>query len=142
MGNDPQSRSSTQLVFCRENVDPSDVTRLLGLAPSEAVHVGEPLRYDNECVRASHIGIWKLWLPDAYDADSVEEQIAQWLVLLEPLASAFGRLKELGYTPYLDCKASQGSLSLCVDPEVLVRLGRLNIALSVWLYEQSSSSDA
>lgn len=141
MGNIPQTENSTQLVFCRENVDPREVSRLLGLAPSEAVRVGEPLIYGNSYTRASHLGIWKLELPAVFGANSVEEKITQWLVLLEPLTSAFKQLNQLGYRPYLDCKAAQGSLSLCVAPEVLVRLGNLHIALSVWLFEQSAVND-
>lgn len=142
MSNSPRAENSTQLVFCRENVDPDKVSHLLGFSPSEAVRVGEPLTYSNGFSRASHLGIWKLELPGARGVDSVEEQIVQWLILLEPLSSAFMQLKVLGYEPYLDCKTSRGSLSLCVDPEVLVRLGNLSIALSVWLYEQSPETDA
>jgi len=142
MSNFPPAKNSTRLVFCRENVDPEEVSHLLGLVPSEAVRVGEPLSYGNGYARESHLGIWKLELPGACGADSVEEQIVQWLMLLEPLAGAFEQLKQMGYEPYLDCKASQGALSLCVDPEVLVRIGNLNIALSVWLYEQSTANDA
>ena len=142
MGNISEAENSTRLVFCRENVDPGEISRLLGLSPSEAVRVGEPLSYGNGYTRASHLGIWKLELPGVCGADSVEEQIVQWLMLLEPLTGAFKQLKEMGYEPYLECKASQGSLSLCVDPEVLSRLGHLNIALSVWLYEQSTANDA
>jgi hypothetical protein len=38
------TRNQTQLVFCRENVDPDFVTRLLGLNPSEALKVGDPAK--------------------------------------------------------------------------------------------------
>lgn len=138
MGDIPQTENSTRLIFCRESVDPGEVSQLLGLSPSRAVRVGEPLTYDSGYTRASHLGIWELELPGAFGADCVEEQITRWLMLLEPLTSAFKQLHEAGYRPYLDCKASRGSLSLCVDPEVLVRLGNLKIALSVWLYEQSA----
>jgi len=69
----------------------------------------------------------------------VEEQIEEWLKLLEPKANAFAGLRKMGYRPYLDCQAAAGALSLCVDPALLSRLGALDIALSVWLYEQPSS---
>ena len=126
MGNVPQAENLTQLVFCRENVDPGEVSRLLGLTPSESVRIGEPLKYGNGYSRTSHLGIWKLELRPVSDLDSVEEQILQWLALLEPRRSAFEQFQHMGYRPYLDCKASEGSLSLCVDPEVLVQLGPVN----------------
>jgi hypothetical protein len=138
MGNIPQAGNSTQLVFCRENVDPAEVSRLLGLTPSEAMRVGEPLAYGNGYTSSSHLGIWKFELPGSCATDSIEDQIGQWLVLLEPRNLAFNQLHEMGYRPYLDCRAGEGSRSLCVDPEVLGRLGGLNIALSVWLYEESA----
>ena len=142
MGNVPQSVNSTQLIFCRETVDPREVSRALGLTPTESVCVGEPLRYGHGYTRASHLGIWKLDLPEGCGTDSVEEQILQWLVLLEPRVGALKELHETGHRPYLDCKAAEGSLSLCMDPEVLVRLGNLNVALSVWLYEQPAANEA
>lgn len=142
MGNIPQSTNSTQLVFCSENVDPSEVNQLLGLSPSEAVCVGEPLNYGNGYTRSSHLGIWKSDLPEGCGTDSVEEQILQWLALLEPRIDAFKQLHKEGHRPYLDCKAAGGSLSLCIDPEVLVRLGTLNVSLSIWLYEQPPANEA
>ena len=135
-------RNSTQLIFCNKDVNPNDVTRLLGLTPSESVSVGDTAVRDNGHQYISHLGIWKHHLINADFTHTVEEQIAQWLKLLEPKSAALSQLKALGYRPYLDCKADQGSLSLCVEPDLLVQLGKLNIALSVWLYEQSPTVEA
>ena len=131
-----QIENSTQLVFCRENVNPEVVTQLLNLSPSESVKVGDPAEYQNGHRYTSHLGIWKLNFPNSSLGLTVEDQISQWLELLKPKSAALNQLKNEGYCPYLDCKAAPGSLSLCVDPELLVGLGELNIALSVWLYEQ------
>lgn len=127
--------NTTQLVFCRENVDPDFVTKILDLVPSKTAKVGEQTEHENG-VQTSHLGLWKLHLPNANFEHTVEDQIGQWIDLLRPKASALNQLQELGYNPYLDCRASSGSLSLCVAPELLAGLAKLNISLSVWLNEQ------
>ena len=124
--------NSTQLVFCRENVDPDIVSKLLDMAPSEAVRVGELIGVDG---RASHLGIWKLDLPNSSE-QTVEEQISRWVALLRPNSTGLSRLRDMGYAPYLDCQAEAGSLSLCIEPDSLVSLGQLKISLSIWLYEK------
>jgi len=130
--------NETQLVFCRGDVNPYVVSKLLELAPSEALHVGDPAEHNNGHRYISHLGLWKLSLPGATPDHTVEEQLALWLQLLQPKSAAFRELREIGYRPYIDCKAASGSLSLCIDPEILVAIGELNISLSVWLYEQTS----
>lgn len=132
--------NSTQLVFCREDVNPDMVTRLLDLTSSQSVKVGDSVEYENGHRYSSRLGIWKLDLPNANMNHTIEDQIGHWIEFLQPRSAALSHLKGLGYRPYLDCKAAPGSLSLCVVPELLVRLGELNISLSVWLYEQPSSS--
>jgi uncharacterized protein DUF4279 len=132
------SGNQTSLVFCHDKVDPDLVTQLLDLSPSEAQHVGDIGRYEwNGQQYVSHVGLWKLRLPVADDSQTVEDQLVLWVELLRPKSAALGRLRELGYSPYIDCKAESRSLSLCIDPEVLTALGALSVALSVWLYEQS-----
>ncbi|WP_398312393.1 DUF4279 domain-containing protein [Zoogloea sp.] len=127
--------NTTQLVFCSEDVNPDDVTRLLDLTPTQSVKVSDSAEYENGHRYISHLGIWKLELLNANVDHTIEEQIDQWIDLLSPRSEALSHLKGLGYRPYLDCKAASGSLSLCIEPELLVRLGELNISLSVWLYE-------
>ena len=128
--------NTTQLVFCRENVNPDVVSEMLGLVPSEAVKVGEAAEHLNGAWYTSHLGIWKLDLPNAGTDQTVETQIGLWVELLRPKSVGLSQLRGMGYCPYLDCKADAGSLSICVEPELLVSLGQLNVSLSVWLYEQ------
>jgi len=114
------------------------VTRILQLPPTESLRVGDKAQYPwNGQWFVSNVGLWKLRLPPAEPgADQrVEDQLARWVEFLQPKSGALRQLTELGYRPYLDCKAEARSLSLCIDPEVLTALGALNIALSVWLYE-------
>jgi hypothetical protein len=131
--------NETYLVFCRDNVDPDVVTRILELSPSESLHVGDTGHYEwNGQPYVSQVGLWKLRLPGADNTQRVEDQISGWIELLRPKSTALGLLRELGYNPYIDCRAEPGSLSLCIDPEVLTALGALNVALSVWLHEQAT----
>ena len=132
----------TQLVFCRENVDPDLVTRLLDLKPSEARRVGDPAVHMNGAQYISHLGLWKLILPNCDPQSTVEQQIELWIDLLRPRSVALAQLREMDYSPYLDCKAEARSLSLCIEPESLRLLGELHISLSVWLYEQSHAPSA
>ena len=128
-------RNQTQLVFCRENVDPDFVTQLLGLVPSEALKVGDPTNIWGGPVAPSRMGVWKLDLPGLREDDTIEEQLARWVDLLRPKAAALANLRSADYAPYIDCKAERGSLSLCIDPELLSALGQVGVSLSIWLYE-------
>ncbi|ULA62471.1 MAG: hypothetical protein LZF86_20069 [Nitrospira sp.] len=139
MGASSRVANSTQLVFCKENVTPDLITRLLGLIPSKSVKVGDLAEHENGYRYSSHLGIWKLDLPNASSDDPVEDQIGQWIELLQPRLNALCRLKELGYSPYLDCMAKTSTLSLCIEAELLGQLGKLNISLSIWLYEPSEA---
>jgi hypothetical protein len=130
--------NETHLIFCRDDVDPEVVTRILQLSPTESLRVGDEAHYPWNGQRfVSNVGLWKLRLPPAGPGADwrVEDQLARWVEFLQPESGALRELTELDYRPYLDCKAEARSLSLCIDPEVLTALGALSIALSVWLYE-------
>lgn len=128
--------NATRLVFCRENVDPDVVSRMLNLAPSESVKVGEPAAQVNGVRCISPLGTWTFNLPSAHADQTVEEQIGVWVELLGPKSLALKELRGRGYCPYLDCKAEAGSLSVCIEPELLASLGKLNVPRSIGLHEQ------
>ncbi len=128
----------TELVFCRETVDPDLVTQMLDLRPTLSYKVGD-IVVVGDIERPSAVGMWKLRLPDAQAGETVEEQLGKWLTFLCAKNERMNQLRQLGYSPYLDCRAEKGSLSLCVEPEILTGLGALGIALSVWLYEAPAS---
>ncbi|WP_162573576.1 DUF4279 domain-containing protein [Variovorax sp. PBL-H6] len=124
----------TELIFCRDTVEPDFVTHTLDLQPTHSYKVGDVVAV-GDIQRPSSVGMWKLRLPDSQTDETVEEQLARWLTILGTKRERMGRLRQLGYSPYLDCRAEKGSLSLCIEPVVLAGLGTLGIALSVWLYE-------
>jgi hypothetical protein len=128
--------SITQLVFCRDNVDPDHVTEMLGLKPSEVLKLGEHAKTGVRAGIPSAVGLWKLDLQIVGEDLTVEEQLAEWVELLQPRSAALKNLRKEGYAPYIDCRAEKGSLSLCISPCLLTSLGELNVSLSVWLYEQ------
>ena len=117
------TRNQTQLVFCRENVDPDLVTQLLGFTPSEALKVGDITRIWGGPETPSQLGVWKLNLPGLISGDTVEEQLARWVELLKPKAEALVNLRAADYAPYIDCKAERGSLSLALSPRCYRRWG-------------------
>ena len=125
----------TQLVFCRENVDPDFVTRQLGLIPTESLRVGDETTIGGRPGFLSRVGLWKLSLPNESGERTIEEQLAQWTGLLQSRVQVLRELREAGYSPYLDCRAERGSQSLCIDPAILAALGTLSVSLSIWLYE-------
>jgi hypothetical protein len=124
----------TELIFCQDMVEPDFVTQTLELLPTESFKVGEVIPV-GDIQRQATVGMWKLRLPYCQSVETVEEQLGRWVRLLGTKAERIAHLLQLGYRPYLDCRAERRSLSLCVDPEILAGLGALGIALSVWLYE-------
>lgn len=132
--------SCTELIFCRDTVDPDFVTRTLELQPTLSFNVGDVVPI-GKIERPSAVGLWKLRLAPIEDTETVEEQLGRWLALLEPKSGCMSHLRHVGYSPYIDCRAAEGSLALCVDPEILTGLGALGVALSVWLYEGPVSEE-
>lgn len=129
----------TELIFCRDTVDPDFVTQTLALQPAQSYKVGDVVPV-GDIDRPATVGLWKLCLPDCQSIETVEEQLGRWVTFLSTKIEHIARLRQVGYEPYLDCRAESSSLSLCVDPEVLTGLGALGIALSIWLYESPSSA--
>ena len=124
-------RNFTELIFCRENVDPNIITRLLDISPTESRAVGELIRDGARSGQTSHLGLWKANLPNLSPQLSIEDQLSKWVEFLEPKVAAFERLRELDYHGYIDCKPASASLSLCIEPELLMELAKLNVALSI-----------
>ena len=68
--------NTTQLVFCRDNVDPDVVTDRLGFRPSEALKLGETASTGVGAGSPSSVGLWKLDLPEAGEDLTVEDQLS------------------------------------------------------------------
>jgi hypothetical protein len=129
-----------ELVFCSPHLDPDVISETLGLIPSYALKLGGLVDECGQTISPSQVGIWKLRLVDIDRDDpfdhrrtSLEDQVQIWLEFLEPKVDALVTLKARGYGSYLSCKVEKGERFVCIDPEDMGRLGKLHIALSVWL---------
>jgi hypothetical protein len=125
----------TRLVFCSEDVDPEVVTKTLGFTPTFSQRVGEAAADWEGREYTAHLGTWKLKLPGEVENLPLEQQLEQWLTVLEPKSAALGHLNGLGYRGYIDCPGHEADLSAYLEPPLMKRLGELTVGVSIWLYE-------
>ena len=132
----PEMRSELSVQFTLRGVDlnPDDVTRLLGLQPTEAWRVGDRItairvpRFFSDSAWRLHSG-----LPDTTD---LEEQVKSLLDRLEPVWDVAVELGKKHYAEFSCVVYSYGGdrPAISFDNEVIKRLAELNATLDVDLY--------
>jgi hypothetical protein len=141
---------SEELEFCScklsvrgDDLDPQQVTALLGIAPTEAYFRGERLPFPanhKDAGKPSDLivrsGLWRLEVDNekkwSWDAAS---QLDYWCVFLTSRATAIRELQARGYDVMIDCLIDEGPVVYVdVSVEVMRALGKLGVSLKFGFY--------
>ena len=119
------------------DLQPSAVSSLLRMRPSQAWRRGEPKTFPRTLLGESlhEWGAWKKSLPPAQMARSLERQVSYWARRLDGKADAFSELTDLGYRCVLNCYlGTSGTATIALPPELQTAIGRLGLTLEfdVW----------
>jgi hypothetical protein len=132
---------SVTLIVVGEDLDPDEVTAILGLEASQSWRRGERksfVRADGSVLYSDSIherGGWKHFLPDRYRENRpLSEQLFLWLARLRRHVDAVKRLTERGWKVELDCFAI-GNEVLVLDNSDLREIAELGVDLALTLSE-------
>jgi hypothetical protein len=135
---------SCKLYVRGDDLDPQQVTTLLGVEPSEAYRRGDHLRYPPNHKDAGQpgsliirTGTWRLDVDEekkwSWDAAA---QLDYWCVFLTNRETAVRELQALGYEVRIDCLIDEGPVVyLDVSVELMRILGNLGVALQFCFYD-------
>src|SRR5438067_7276882 len=107
--NNQSSLSSATLIVLGEDLDPSEVTRVLGMFPDQAWRAGEVPQVQTpngrwiESPRAVEWGGWKKFMPRSLNGEILEVQLEHWAGELESRAVAIESLRARDWSVTLDC---------------------------------------
>ena len=141
---------SEEIEFCScklyvrgDDLDPQQVTALLGVEPSEAYRRGDHLRYPPKHKDADRpgslivrTGTWRLDIDQekrwSWDAAA---QLDYWCVFLTSREPVIRELQQRGYDVMIDCFIDEGPVVyLDVSVELMRTLGNLGVALKFGFY--------
>jgi hypothetical protein len=147
MPEEPKEYCSCKLRIRGDDLDPHQVTKLLGLEPSEAHRLGDHLPYPPNHKDAgkpsdliARTGTWKLAVDQekkwSWDA---EAQLDYWCVFLTTREAAIRELQGRGYEVILDCFLDEGPVVyLDLSAELMQTLGNLGVVLKFAFYDSAN----
>ncbi len=130
--------SSVTLMILGDDLEPSIVSDLLDLEPSQSWKRGEEKRLAKST--SYHWGGWKRFSPETND--SVEEKIAFWIGVLEGKEKAFEIIRDNGWRASLDvfCAFLQGA-TFSVSTDLSKKIGELNLELDFSLHSEERGAN-
>ena len=126
--------------ICDDNLDPLEITEMLGIEPEKSHRKGDPTRFskNKNLIKFSTYssGLWSISSTEAKNA-ILEVHIKSLLVLLEPLKAELSELSKRGYEIDLFCGIFTHDCDqpgFDIDSSVLKNLGELNISIGMCIY--------
>jgi hypothetical protein len=120
--------SSVTLMILGERLDPSAVTKALGIRPNQSWAKGEKSKLAPS--KRHRWGGWKKWLPPSMRKQPLERQLAYWLRALKGQRTVFGKLNGSGALCALDCFVTTSETASIIIPAAMHEaLGRLGLSL-------------
>jgi hypothetical protein len=122
-----------------ETLQPSEVTRLFGVEPSESETRGVPVRHaDGRTIRTPTSGRWTLGVPaslaDAFNFNEVVDAVLAKLPKDAAVWRAVGALGTLHVSVILALDESNGEMWL--EPQLLSFLGERGVGVHVEIYRR------
>ena len=143
MSDERRRQFSVTLILLGEGLDPSGVTRALGMFPDQSWRTGEVpkvRRPDGRWIETPRVAEWSGWkkfMPVELDGESVELQLEHWAGELESKAEALQTLRDLGWSVALDCyMASPDSERLALRTGLIGKLANFGADLDIHFYPE------
>jgi hypothetical protein len=145
MPHETDGYSVTTLYVSGDDLDPREITELLGLQPRSSWRRGDRSFKVNRKGETTteptglfhRRGLWKRPIEESKQSWKVSEQLVDWCEVLQHCGSALKSLRERGYNIRIDCYIDEGPLVLFELPlSLLERLVDLGISLSFGFYDE------
>jgi hypothetical protein len=122
-----------------QELDPDDISKLLGVAPSRIVRIGERIYPSNPRSRISDVGILELSLDPSATDDSDVVKAAERLISQAAATPSAWLALPAGCTVYLDAGIHMTAMSggFWMSPTLMKLLGERNIEARFDIYDRS-----
>jgi hypothetical protein len=127
--------SSVTLMILGDSLEPSVVTKLLGMRPNQHWRRGEQKssrRKDGTVHLFDSVhewGGWKRWSSNAEQKKDFEALLDHWCCRLTPKKRALARIRASGSEVFLDCFLIGEGSEFALPPHLLAKLGALGVTL-------------
>jgi hypothetical protein len=137
--------SVTTLYIWGDDLDPGEITELLGIQPQiswrqgdRSFKVNRKGEITTEPTGLYHRrGMWKRRIDETKQSWKVSEQLVDWCDTLRQRGSRLKSLRDRGYDVSIDCYIDEGPIVLFELPLTLLeRLVEFGIALSFGFYDE------
>jgi len=122
--------ASATLMILGYDLDPTKITQLLGMHPSQSWRAGE----EKKLARGSFYewGGWKCF--GEKSNDSLELKIKSWLARLEGLQQEFSQINSFGWRCSLDCFLAFDSVtSLRLSQDLILKASEFSLEIDICL---------
>ena len=136
-----QIRHIVSFIISDDNLDPLEITKMLGVDPDKAHRKGDPntsISKKGKLINFSpfNTGLWRIESKeDAYV--SLDYHLKTMLLLLYPLKEQFSELSNREYKMDMFCSVDSHGVDqpgFAIGSDILLKMGELNIGLSVCIY--------
>lgn len=127
---------SVTLIVTGKDLDPDEVTALLGMTPDQSWRYGEHrsfVRNDGSTRVFDSIhdeSGWKCFMPSAQSNWSLQEQLASWLDRLSGFGDHIRRFNDRGWETELNCFVASSEF-LQLSTSILSKLAGLGLDLTI-----------
>ena len=127
-------RSTACLRLFGDNLDPGEISLLLGCQPTVAEFRGEIVRYPSGRERIARVGQWRLEAQDV-EPENLADQIRWLLTQVTEDLSVWQRLQRMcEMNLFCGLFMASGNDGVSIPPSVMLMLGQRGIALDCDVY--------
>jgi hypothetical protein len=127
---------SVTLIVVGDDLDPDEVTAILGMPPDRSWRLGERKCFTRPDGTTHYFdsvndqGGWKRFIPEGDRARPLQEQLAVWVDRLRDLTAGIAQLRQRNWEVELDCFAASGEF-VFLPYRTLTKLGQWGIDLAL-----------
>ena len=135
-------KSSVTLMIVGDAIEPTEISKLLCMTPSQSWRKGDRRVYKSGHVFTYKHGGWKMFAPDEERCLYVEQQILAWVARLQNKETEIDRILKDGALVVLDCYlASDGPIPLELSREIMLQVATLGLHISAHIFQDQSNEE-
>ncbi|MCL2411425.1 MAG: DUF4279 domain-containing protein [Treponema sp.] len=124
-----------------DNLDPAEITKMLGIVPDDAHRKGEPNTKITSKGKILHYAPFStgIWIVNSREErhEILARHIKSLLDILYPLKDKFAELTSRGYKMDICCGAFLNEVQqpgFDISPDILLQMGEMNIKIGMCIY--------
>jgi hypothetical protein len=134
----PGYSSHITLMILGDDLEPREISKLLGLRPNQSWRRGEPKRHT---ASLHQWGGWKKFIPESLSSLPLPAQLRHWVRKLRSKGGEISQLSRRGYLCRLDCYIASDNVATIIIPVELQKdVAALGLELSIGFFADESNN--